>query len=536
MLTRTSCIAALLTFALAAGSRADEPFFQKQTVLKKQTEGYNTFRVPGLVATPQGSLLIFCDGRVNGGGDIGKMDLVVKRSPDGGKTWEKVRTLSTDKEEKTKIGNVSAVVDKQTGEVHAIFCKDLVQAYSITTTDDGKTFGEPVEITETFKKLAAPWAFFATGHAHGIQLQSGRLVVPVFLSETPRSGGEKRVNFHLATINSDDHGKTWQPGGIVPESGHLNENTIYETADGSIVTNARATSSSRFVARSADGGATWSKPAADKNLWGARCQGSSLVTKDSSGKRVTLFTNPAGPNRTNLTVRLSYDDGKTWPYAKIIDSEATAYGDLTLGPDGRIHIAYESGKTSAYDSVALASFNVDWILSAPQASTVSPAAMAAAPSTESVKGLSGVVVDDDAAERSGTWEQGQKSGYVGKGYRRTKAGDATARFMPDIPGSAEYEVRLLYPVTNKNASNVKVTVQSVDGEKSFVVDQRRSAFEGTVPRSLGIFQFNEGKEGAITVSAEGADGFVLIDGAQFVPIEAAQKERQSPSTPPAEAK
>ncbi len=349
-----------------------EPFFSRQTVLTRQTEGYHTFRVPGLAATPSGALLIFCDGRVDGRGDIGKMDLVVKRSPDGGKTWEPVRTLFSDKGGKAKIGNVSVVVDEKTGDVHAIFCKNLEQAYSITSADGGATFGKPVEITGTFKKFANPWTFFATGHAHGIQLRTGRLAVPIFLSEVPRTGGGKRDSFHVGVIYSDDHGKTWQAGGTVPESSHLNENTIYETSDGSIVINARATNSNRYVARSADGGRIWSQPVSDNNLRGARCQASSLVTQDGNGKRVTLFTNPAGPGRTNLTVRLSYDDGRTWPCAKVIDSEASAYGDLATGPDGRIHIAYESGKKSAYEGIALASFNVDWILSTPQSATVSP--------------------------------------------------------------------------------------------------------------------------------------------------------------------
>ncbi|MDR1279367.1 MAG: glycoside hydrolase [Opitutaceae bacterium] len=459
-------ILAVMLFPLFCGPAVlpgAEPFFSRQTVLARQTEGYHTFRVPGLATTPSGSLLIFCDGRVDGGGDIGKMDLVVKRSPDGGKTWEPVRTLFTDKGGKTKIGNVSVVVDEKTGDVHALFCKNLKQAYHITSADGGATFGNPVEITGTFKKFANPWAFFATGHAHGIQLRTDpprtdRLVVPIFLSEVPRGGGEKRDRFHIGVIHSDDHGKTWQAGGTVPESSHLNENTIYEASDGSIVINARATNANRYVARSADGGRTWSKPVSDNNLRGARCQASSLVTQDSDGKRVTLFTNPAGPGRTNLTVRLSYDDGRTWPCARVIDAEASAYGDLAPGPDGRIHIAYESGKKSAYEGIAVASFNVDWILCAPQATTVSPAAQAASPPAESVKGLSGVAVavdvDDGDAGRSGKREPGKKAVYIENGYRRAKAGDSTARFIPDLSQTGEYEGRLPYPVCAPESSNL----------------------------------------------------------------------------------
>jgi len=115
-----------------AAARA-EPFFARQDALTGGTEGYLTFRIPGFVATPGGALLLFTDGRINSRGDIGKMDLILKRSPDGGRTWEKVRTLFTDPGAKTKIGNVSAVFDRQTGEVHVVFCKDLTQAYCLTS-------------------------------------------------------------------------------------------------------------------------------------------------------------------------------------------------------------------------------------------------------------------------------------------------------------------------------------------------------------------------------------------------------------------
>src|SRR5207253_6303402 len=136
-----------------------------------------------------------------------------------------------------------------------IFCKDLAQAFRITSTDDGATFQAPVEITETFRKFPVAWKFFATGHSHGIQLASGRLAVPVFLSEVPRTGGFKRDKFHVGVIYSDDRGARWQEGGLVPDGDLLSENTIFERADGSLVLNARATGlHHRAVAYSTDAG------------------------------------------------------------------------------------------------------------------------------------------------------------------------------------------------------------------------------------------------------------------------------------------
>jgi sialidase-1 len=102
---------------------AAEPFLEKEDVFVRGADGYHTYRIPGLVATRSGALLLFCDARVNSGGDIGKMNLVLKRSLDGGATWEKLQVLGDDPGPETKIGNVSAVADPTTGAVHAIYCQ-----------------------------------------------------------------------------------------------------------------------------------------------------------------------------------------------------------------------------------------------------------------------------------------------------------------------------------------------------------------------------------------------------------------------------
>ena len=354
-----------LALLLSLPAFAAEPFFAKTDVFTRGTDGYNTYRIPGLVAAKSGALLLFCDGRVNGAGDIGKMNLVMKRSRDGGNTWEKMQVLYSDEGPETKIGNVSAVADLATGAVHAIFCKDVTQAFCLSTTDDGATFGPAVEITETFRQFPYAWKFFATGHAHGIQLASGRLAIPVFLSSTPRSGPERaEKDFRVGTIFSDDHGAHWNPGGLVPEDKLMNESTIYECADGSIVINSRSIRrSARMVARSADAGITWAPPTGDGALRApSACQASTLVTRDPEGKRVVLFSHSAGPGRSNLTVRLSYDEGRTWPLAKVVESSPAAYGDLAAAPDGTISIAYENGAKGPYEKISVARFNLEWLL------------------------------------------------------------------------------------------------------------------------------------------------------------------------------
>jgi arylsulfatase A-like enzyme len=145
----------------------------------------------------------------------------------------------------------------------------------------------------------------------------------------------------------------------------------------------------------------------------------------------------------------------------------------------------------------------------------------------------GIVVDDEAAELTGQWVESAKlSALVGSGYRHDGAADRggkSARFTPDLPAEGRYEVRLLYQASPNRASNVQVTIRSADGETAFTIDQRQPAFIRGVPRELGVCRFEAGTKGSVVVSNAGADGFVVIDGVQFVPQDVAEAERAAAS-------
>ena len=349
-------------FAFAGGAAAAEPFFEQSDAFVGGTGGYHTYRLPVLVVSNRGTLLLFCDGRKNDAGDIGKIDPALKRSLDGGKTWGKLQVLQTDKGPRTKIGNPSAFVDRHTGHVHLIFCWNLTRAYAITSTDDGATFGKPVEITETFKQFAYDWKYFATGHCHGIQLRDGRLVVPIFLNNVPR-GQESKGKLQAGVIYSDDHGKTYQAGGLVAFFHQLNESSVFEASDGSLCLNMRARGlGHRVVARSSDGGRTWTEPKIDKTLPCPTCQASTLSLPSKHGKSRVLFSNPATQtSRSHLTVRLSYDDGKSWPVAREITRGPAGYSDLAVAGDGTIYVAYENGEKRYSERLTVARFNLEWL-------------------------------------------------------------------------------------------------------------------------------------------------------------------------------
>lgn len=142
---------------------------------------------------------------------------------------------------------------------------------------------------------------------------------------------------------------------------------------------------------------------------------------------------------------------------------------------------------------------------------------------------SGVVMDDDAGQYTGTWTVSEKQApLLGKAYRHDTnrhQGASRVRFTPTLPQSGEYEVRLLYVATSNRATMVPVTVVSASGSQTIAVNQREEALQGGVPRALGVFRFEKGSSSYVELSNEGADGFVVIDGVQWVPVEVATAER-----------
>jgi sialidase-1 len=164
-------------------------------------------------------------------------------------------------------------------------------------------------------------------------------------------------------IYSDDHGRTYRAGGLVAPFHQLNEATVFEASDGTFVLNSRAAGlGCRVVARSRDDGMTWTPPKMDENLPCPTCQASTLTLPSTDGKSRVLFANPATRNsRTRMTVRLSYDDGKTWPVSKQVTAGPAGYSDMAVGPEGMIYLAYENGNKRYSERVSVARFNLEWL-------------------------------------------------------------------------------------------------------------------------------------------------------------------------------
>lgn len=363
-------------------------------------DGYALYRIPGIVVTKKGTLLAYCEARKHPGGDWGHIDILLRRSTDGGDTWEKPRSIvklegkfdrnpaavkqKLGKEGEITLNNPVAIVDDK-GTVHFLFCLEYARCFYMKSEDDGKSFSKPVDITSAFEAIKPiyPWMVLATGPGHGIQLTSGRLLVPIWLSRG--TGGHAHRPSVVSSLYSDDAGKTWKVGAIVAgETKPLvnpSETVAVELSDGRVMFNIRSESPKhrRAVSISRTGSTAWTEPRFDDALVEPVCM-ASITKLRHDGKDLLLFANPAnleraagkakpgqGRDRKNLSVQWSDDDGKTWSAIKTIEAGASAYSDLAVDNKGRIFCFYERGardrSANAYRFLTVARFDLAWMKS-----------------------------------------------------------------------------------------------------------------------------------------------------------------------------
>jgi sialidase-1 len=363
---------------------------QKIDLFEAGEGGYMLYRIPGIVVTSGGNVLAYCEARRSDRGDWGPTDIMLRRSSDRGETWEPVRRLveppavpknpvalqhGLGKEGEVTVNNPVAIVDRTAGAVQFLYCVEYARCFTMRSEDEGQTWTEPVEITEVFERFRPEyeWKVIATGPGHGIQLRSGRLLLPVWLS-TGTAGHGHRPSC-ISVIYSEDGGKRWERGEIVaahPQPANPSETAAVELADGRVMLNLRheGPERRRGVSVSPDGATRWSPVRFDPALPEPVCMGSliRLSMRPEQDRNRILFSNPHNPDsneRRNLTVKLSYDEGETWPVAKAIEPGTSGYSDLAVGPDERIYCFYERGGAGASHFrtrfPTLARFDLEWL-------------------------------------------------------------------------------------------------------------------------------------------------------------------------------
>jgi sialidase-1 len=366
------------------------PMLETAEVFPTKMAGIALYRIPGLVVTPKGTVLAYCEARRNTGADWGEIEVHLRRSTDGGKTWAPPQNIAhrgprlegnphkkTGGEHEQTVNNPVAIVDRTTGAIEFLYCINYARCFSMRSTDDGLTWSQPTDITATFEPFRRhyDWKVIATGPGHGVQLKSGRLVVPVWIAFGKEGDHGPSAS---ATIYSDDHGQSWHAGEItVPregEYGNPNETMITTLSDERVLLVNRNVSkpNRKLLTTSADGATGWTKPIFHPQLWEPICMASIVAHPAQPGLLLysaphTLGRDDAGQEipakrglRENLTIQLSRDDGQTWPISRTLDLGKSAYSDLAVLPDGTVLCLYE-----AVTGLVAARFNLDWVQTKP---------------------------------------------------------------------------------------------------------------------------------------------------------------------------
>jgi len=350
---------------------------ERVQVFVSGTEGHKSYRIPAIIRAPGGDLIAFCEGRVHDAGDFGDINIVMKRSADEGATWSALATVVD--YESLQAGNPAPVVDLtdpafpqgriflfyNTGNNHENEVRKgngLREVWYKTSADEGITWSEPVNITTQTHRPAQPhinpaynfhddWRSYANTPGHAVQFVSGKYKGRIFVAANHSTGNPQPqfTDYQAHGFFTDDHGKTFQLSESISVPGS-NEAMATLLSNGRLMMNMRNQRGdvrARIVAISSNGGASWDTTWFDKNLPDPVCQGSILAI--GKRKNILAFCNPADTlHRNNLTLRISFDEGKTWKRNLLIDKSSkdqemshSAYSDLIEIDKKTIGILYE---------------------------------------------------------------------------------------------------------------------------------------------------------------------------------------------------
>lgn len=374
----------------------------KSVVWSAGEAGSEGYRIPGVVVTPRGTVLVFAESRITYADDAPK-HLVVKRSFDGARTWSAAVCIEksdgsywqahrseidpADTPGKREVWtNVAPVVDRTTGRVFFFYAlsegavagrnwQRYTKVFYRFSDDDGATWSERNEVTGLLNVsggVSFPTSnggfpcdslgrtFHMPGPGHGIQLSGGRLLLPVWhrtalVHDDGTPVPVARRQYGLSTLYSDDHGCTWKAGvGFGHDGWNMNESRLVEREDGSVYLNARyldadpaRKTNRRMTAVSTDGGVHWTGIRIDPQFpLSSPCDGSVVrLTRRTEGKSRLLYSkNESAAGRRDLMLRISYDEGITWQPTRCIHRGPVSYSDLAVLPDGTILVVYETGK------------------------------------------------------------------------------------------------------------------------------------------------------------------------------------------------
>ena len=321
-------------------------------------KGVECYRIPAIITAPNGDLIASIDERVPDCGDLRTckdINIIIRRSSDNGKTWSAIETVVGFPYGKS-ASDPSMIVDKTTNEIFLFYNymdldkeKDVYYLHFVKSSDNGKTWSKPTDITSQIAKPEWHKDFKFITSGRGIQTRSGKLLHTMV-----------NLNSGLHVFGSDDHGKSWYFLDIAIQP--ADESKIIELADGTLMINARVNGKGlRYVHTSTDEGKTWKTTPAPE-LIDPGCNASIIrytAIEDGYKKNRLIFSNAKmKKGRENMTVRISYDEGKTWNEGKTIYAGSSAYSSLTILENGDIGLFFEQDNHTKNPFV---SFSLEWL-------------------------------------------------------------------------------------------------------------------------------------------------------------------------------
>ncbi|WP_433445088.1 exo-alpha-sialidase [Nonomuraea sp. CA-141351] len=517
-------MAAALGPALPAGAtglRRSATPFDETTLWDNTVDPLESYHVHGLAVLPDDTVLVVTEGR-HEVCDAGPRDLLVRRSPDGGDTWEPTQTLVASINGQS-WGNPTFVLDRITGDIFLFYmlsirlpentgCSgDIGDLYMISSGDGGRTWSVPRDMSGLFGHFPYEWKLHGPGPGHGIQLDNGRLLLNCAHRRVVTGNTVTERYYGVASIYSDDHGQTWHATGEVPVSVAypINEARLVQRTDGTVLINGRAAAGGnrqRIVSVSVDRGLTWSPPRLDGATGTFNAVDASLLRytggPGTSDVSRVLFSRPDSPVRTNLTVSISYDDAHSFRYSRVINEGRSYYSELGRLSDGRILLLYgrDGDNPSFPRRVVMCRFSLEWLSGGRDSLSGGPGY------TERLLDLT-----TSAATSGGTMSVVQDP--VARGGKRvvftSSQTGAYVEYTVNVPTPGTYELLLRY---FRSAAGGLVTV-TVDGLRPRValVDTTADRADGYDVAQLGSLELTSGPHMIrFTASGVGRGGGRLV--------------------------
>lgn len=354
---------------------------KKLLCLSRVRRGMQVLEFHPLLFYPKKKIIAFAEGRVNGGADFGNIKIVSKFSEDQGKHWSPLQVVAS--YDHWQVGNAAPVVDLldpayPNGKIYLFYNtgnvsefdlrqgKGIREVWFISSVDNGATWSAPVNITHQVhypngfmdgRKYSneKDWRTYANTPGHAIQCLDGKYKGRIYIPANHSEGAAKSNfrDYYAHGYYSDDHGKTFHASNSLNIAGS-NEATAAFISNDRLIMNVRnqpGDKKLRIVAYSNNGGENFEPAKYDTNLMDPVCEGAILNIGTRKRKSVLAFVNNADTlNRNHLSLKISYDEGVTWPYEQIIDgtndaqiakNDYTAYADLIKLGRKKIGVLYE---------------------------------------------------------------------------------------------------------------------------------------------------------------------------------------------------